>query len=66
MLFVIKPGEDTRPIAYQTYKDFAKKYKIRLTKDKKKKPMKVLADEIFDYERNNNIELPGLYFGALE
>ena len=37
MLFVIKPGEDTRPIAYQTYKDFAKKYKIRLTKDKKKK-----------------------------
>ena len=52
-----------RIIGYLTYKDFAKKYGIRLTTSttKRKKTMKELATQIYNYEKNHNIK-NGLYF----
>jgi FKBP-type peptidyl-prolyl cis-trans isomerase (trigger factor) len=48
-------------ISYLTYKKFAKKYKIKLSKNKIKKSMQELANEISNYESKNKIE-DGLYF----
>ena len=43
-----------RIIGYLTYKEFAKKYGIRLTTSttKRKKTMKELATQIYNYEKN--------------
>ena len=50
-----------RVISYLTYKEFAKKYGIRLTTlTGKKKTMKQLARQIYNYESKNNIK-NGLY-----
>ena len=49
------------PISYMTYKQFAKKYKIKLSKNKIKKSLKQLSDEIYDFEKMNKIT-DGLYF----
>ena len=52
-----------RIIGYLTYKDFAKKYGIRLTTSttKRRKTMKELATQIYNYEKKHNIT-NGLYF----
>ena len=47
-------------ISYLTYRRFAIKYKIKLSKNNKKKTMKQLSNEIYNYEKNNNIK-NGLY-----
>jgi len=56
-----------RVISYDTYKQFAKQYKIRLSKvvngKRIKKPMSELQHEIYNYEKNNNIN-KGLYFNV--
>lgn len=60
----------SRPIAYLTYKEFAKKYKIKLFNKKKvngvykysRKSMKQLQKEIYAYEKNNDDVKVGLYF----
>lgn len=50
-----------RVISYETYKQFAKKYGIRLTTiSGKKRTMQQLARLIFNYEEKNNIK-GGLY-----
>ena len=55
-----------RVISYETYKQFAKKYKIRLTKnvnDKRVlKTMKQLQKEIYNHEKNTTKIKKGLYF----
>lgn len=55
-----------RVISYETYKQFAKKYKIRLTKnvnDKRVlKTMKQLQKEIYTHEKNDPKIKKGLYF----
>lgn len=48
-------------IANQTYYDFAKKYKIKLSHNKKKKSIIQLRNEIKDFEKNNKIK-NGLYY----
>jgi hypothetical protein len=50
-----------KAISYQTYSTYAKKYKIKLTSEGKKKSMKLLSDEIFAYEKSHKIK-NGLYF----
>lgn len=54
-----------RPISYETYKTFAKLYKIKLSKVvdgiRIKKPMSELQKEIYTYEKYNKIK-NGLYF----
>jgi hypothetical protein len=56
----------SRAISRKTYKLFMKKYKLRLsTKHNntyKPKTNKQMSKEIHEYEKTNNIELPGLYF----
>lgn len=49
-----------RLIPYTTYKVYAKKYKIKLTKNGKRKHMSELSKEIHEYESKHNI-LDGLY-----
>ena len=49
-----------RLIPYTTYKLYAKKYKIKLTKSGKRKHMSELSKEIHEYESKHNI-LDGLY-----
>lgn len=54
-----------RPISYTTYKAYAKKYKIKLTYvnslgKRQRKSMAELAQEIYDFENENNLK--GLYF----
>ena len=49
------------PISYKTYKLFAKKYKIKLSKNGVKKPIHLLRSEIEHYELINNIK-NGLYY----
>ena len=50
-----------RAISYTIYKQFCKKYEIKLSKNKKKKTIPELQKEIHNYEINNNIK-KGLYF----
>ena len=50
-----------RIISYLTYKEFSKKYGIKLTTSKRKKTMQELATQIYNYEKNHNIK-NGLYF----
>ena len=51
-----------RIISYITYKEFAKKYGIRLTTlTGKKRTMQQLARQIYNYEEKNNIK-GGLYY----
>ena len=51
-----------RIIGFLTYKQFAKKYGIRLTTlTGKKKTMNQLARQIYNYESKNNIK-NGLYY----
>eukprot|EP01038_Epipyxis_sp_PR26KG_P016662 gene16662-22782_t len=52
---------ENKSINFQTYSTYAKKYKIKLTSQGKKKSMKLLSDEIFDYEKSHKIK-NGLYF----
>jgi len=47
-------------VGYETYKMFAKKYGIRLTLNKKRKPIDVLSKEIRQYELSHYIS-GGLY-----
>jgi hypothetical protein len=49
------------PVSMETYKMFAKKYKIKLSKNKIKKPINILANEIKQFEMKNYIT-NGLYF----
>ena len=51
-------------VSYKTYKMFAKKYKIKLSKNGKLKTMQQLAYEIYDYELNHTsiVTNDGLYF----
>ena len=55
-----------RVISYETYKQYAKKYKIRLTKNinnkRVRKTMKQLQKEIYNYETNNPKIKKGLYY----
>ena len=44
------------PISYKTYKLFAKKYKIKLSKNGIKKPIDLLRSEIQHHEEINNIK----------
>jgi hypothetical protein len=52
-------------IAYETYKDFARKYRIRLTytSDGKRTPktFAMFKKQIEEYEKKNNVR-GGLYF----
>ena len=48
-------------ISYSTYCDFAKKYKIPITKNKIKRTIGELHWDIERYEKLNNIQ-NGLYF----
>ena len=51
-----------RIISYITYKEFAKKYGIRLTTlTGKKRTMQQLARQIYNYEEKHNIK-GGLYY----
>lgn len=54
--------ENSNPVSYKTYKMFAKRYKIKLSKNGKLKTMKQLAKEIYDYEKNHDNIDDGLYF----
>jgi len=60
---VIIYNMDTKLLAvsYATYANFAKKYKIKLSKNGKKKPINKLSNEIKLYESTNQIK-GGLYF----
>lgn len=50
-----------RPIAHATYKEFAKKYNIKLVdKNNKPKTMKQLSSAIYKYETKH--KLKGLYY----
>ena len=40
-----------RIISYLTYKEFSKKYGIKLTTSKRKKTMQELATQIYNYEK---------------
>ena len=53
-----------RVISYETYQEFAKRYKIPLLNKKKKKPksMKQLSKEIYEYEKTHDDITNGLYF----
>jgi hypothetical protein len=48
-------------VSYQTYKTFAKKYKIKLSIGGVKKTIKTLAHEIEQFELNKNVK-NGLYY----
>jgi hypothetical protein len=48
-------------VAYETYKMFAKRYGIRLTLNKKRKPIDVLRKEIRQYELLHHVT-GGLYY----
>jgi hypothetical protein len=50
------------PISYLTYRAYALRYGIRLTKNKKKKTMKELSDEIRKYEMKNKVNTPLLIY----
>lgn len=53
-----------RAISYQTYVQFAKKYKIPIkTKTGKLRTMSSLSKSIYQYEKTHNVQLPGLYKG---
>ena len=45
-----------RIIAYKTYKDFGKKYGIKITTKTRNKTMNELARQIYNYEKRNNIK----------
>jgi hypothetical protein len=53
-----------RLISYETYKSFAIRYKIPLTKNGKLKTMNELSHEIYNYEtkHKNNIKTKMLYY----
>ena len=52
-----------RVISFETYQEFAKRYKIPLLNKKKKpKSMKQLSKEIYEYEQTHNDIINGLYF----
>jgi hypothetical protein len=51
-----------RPISYLTYKMFAKRYKIKLSRNGKKKTITQLAKEIYNHELTNENIINGLYF----
>ena len=55
-----------RIISKGTYKTFMKKYKIPLMIKKNDKyiykTMREMSKEIYDYERNNDFIMPGLYY----
>lgn len=58
-----------RLIALKTYKDFMKKYKLRVTEMKdgkrKNKTIRQMKKEIYDYEDNSqDIIINGLYFNV--
>jgi hypothetical protein len=48
-------------VSYQTYKTFAKKYKIKLSVGGLKKTIKTLAREIKQFELTKNVK-DGLYY----
>jgi hypothetical protein len=50
-----------RLVSYKTYREFAKKYKIKLSKKGIKKTFDELSQEIYNYEVKNNVT-KGLYF----
>ena len=50
------------PISYLTYRAYAIRYGIKLTKDKKKKTMKDLSKEIRNYEIKNKPKNPLLIY----
>jgi len=50
------------PISYLTYKQYAQRYKIPLTKNKIKKNMLVLSKEIRNYENKNKPKNPLLIY----
>jgi hypothetical protein len=54
-------GDKPRAIANDTYKHFAKKYKIRLTAGGKPKPYGKLAQQIYNHENRTGVA-KGLYF----
>ena len=54
--------ENLNPVSYKTYQMFAKRYKIKLSKNGKLKTMKQLSKEIYDYEKNHDNIYYGLYF----
>ena len=54
--------ENSNVMSYKTYKMFAKRYKIKLSKKGKLKTMKQLANEIYDYEKNHDNIDDGLFF----
>ena len=55
-----------RAIGYETYKQFMKLYKLKLSVvvdgKRRKKTMKEMSKEIYNYENNNDDLLIGLYF----
>jgi len=51
-----------RPVSYLTYKMFAKRYKIKLSRYGKRKNMGELAEEIYNHELKNEHITNGLYF----
>ena len=53
-----------RTISIKTYRDFAKRYKIKITKNGKYKTMKQLQTEIYNHEKNDESIIDGLYFIA--
>jgi hypothetical protein len=57
---------EQRLLAYETVKQFARRYKIRLTKSvdgkRTSKTQRQLSTEIFNYEKRNDIQ-GGLYDG---
>ena len=63
-----EPGQEGsgRVISYETYKQYAKKYKIRLTKningERVRKTIKQLQKEIYDHETNSPKIKKGLYY----
>ena len=53
---------NTIPISYLTYRAYALRYGIKLTKDKKKKTIKDLSKEIRNYEMKNKPTNPLLIY----
>lgn len=57
-----------RAIANSTYRNFMRKYKLKLTKvvneQRKYKTMKEMSTELYNYETNNNID-DGLYYDSM-
>ena len=51
-----------RTISIKTYRDFAKRYGIKISKNGKYKTMKQLQIEIYNHEKNDESIDNGLYF----